>query len=221
MDAFRERLVGLTDDDAGVLSGQLQHLGLEEVRDALAAEWPALAPQVMSFAATRLELWTGRHDEVRRHGEAGFVIKFSGRDRQAADQQAKRLALRLKAELLEAFPQLVDGAALPRDIRPAHTVMARQVEAAENLRRSCQPPDGSDARLWRSALGQAVLELLEADREVSVDALIAQLQLQPQDELVLRAASVDAAVQRLRQLLARAASTDASQEAPTAAGDAA
>jgi GGDEF domain-containing protein len=215
-------LAGLAGDNAALLTGTLQHVGLDEVRDALGHAWPALAPQLLSFAATRLQLWTGLHDEVRRHGGAGFVIRFAHLPQPAADQQAKRLALRLKAELLEQFPQVADGKQRPHvgAAGPAHEVMARRLEASEQYRRSVQRHDGADPRLWRSALGQAVVELLEADGELSAEALITQLQLQSQegDDLVLRTASIDAAIERLRLLVARVKAAEATSETTAGSG---
>jgi hypothetical protein len=197
-------LAGLAGDDAAVLSGELQPVALDEVRDALGGAWPALAPQLVSFAATRLQLWTGLHDDVRRHGDAGFVVRFASLPPPAAEQQARRLALRLKAELVEAYPQ-VTGNHLPPPPSPgpAHEVMARRLEASRQFRSAMQTHDGSDPRLWRSALGQAVMELLEADSDISAETLIAQLQAHEADELVLQAASIDAAIERLRAVTAR------------------
>lgn len=216
IDTLEAHLAGLAGDNAAVLSGALQHLGLDEIRDALGDAWPGLAPQLLSFAATRLQLWTGLRDEVRRHGASGFVIRFADLPRPAAEQQAKRLTLRLKAELLEDFPQVAGGKPPRAATGPAHEIMARRLEASEQYRQSVQRHDGTDPRLWRSALGQAVLELLEADGEVSAEALIAQLQMQSQeaDELVLRAASIDAAIERLRSLVARMAAAKAGEAAP-------
>lgn len=222
IETFEAHLAGFAGDNAALLAGALQHVGLDEVRDALGDEWPALASQLLSFAATRLHLWTGRHDEVRRHGAAGFVIRFVDLPQPAADQQAKRLALRLKAELLEQFPEVADGTSPPHAAvaGAAHEIMARRLEASEQYRRAVQRHDGTDPRLWRSALGQAVIELLEADGKLSAEALITQLQLQSQacDELVLRTASIDAAIERLRLLVARVAAAETVPEATTEAG---
>jgi hypothetical protein len=221
IETFEAHVAGLAGDNAALLAGALQHVGLDEVRDALGDVWPALAPQLLSFAATRLHLWTGRHDEVRRHGGAGFVIRFADLPRPSADQQAKRLALRLKAELLEHFPQVADGKQPPHTPSgQAHEIMARRLEASEQYRRAVQRHDGADPRLWRSALGQAVIELLEADGELSAEALITQLQLQSQegDDLVLRTASIDAAIERLRLLVERVAAAEAASEATAEAG---
>lgn len=202
---FEARLAGLSGDDAAFLSGELHHLGLDEVRDALGDSWEALAPQLVSFAATRLELWTGLRDEVRRTGEAGFAIRFADLPPPVAEQQVRRLALRLKSELLEAFPQVTNGRdAAPMNTAAAHEVMARRLEVSQQFRRAMQNHDGSDPRLWRSALGQAVLDLLEADSELSAETLIAQLQSHEADHLVLQAASIDAAIERLRAVAARA-----------------
>lgn len=214
IEAFEAHLSGLAGDNAGLLAGSLQHVGLDEVRDALGDAWPALAPQLLSFAATRLQLWTGLHDEVRRHGGTGFVVRLANLPQPAADQQAKRLALRLKAELLENFPQVASGNRPPPATAagPAHEIMARRLEASERYRHAVQRHDGADPRLWRSALGQAVIELLEADGELSAEALIAQLQSLECDELVLCAASVDAAIERLRLLVARMATAEAKSE---------
>lgn len=212
IEAFEARLAGLAGDDAAVLAGHLQHVGLDEVRDALGDSWPALAPQLLSFAAARLQLWTGADDEIRRLGEFGFVIRFVDLPQPAAAQQARRLALRLKAELLEQFPQVAGGEQPPRAAAgPAHEVMARRLELSEQYRRSVQRHDGTDPRLWRSALGQAVLELLEAGDEVSAEALITRLQMHSQegDELVIRAASIDAAIERLRLLSVRLSAAQA------------
>lgn len=214
---FELHLAGLTGDDAAVLSGELYHIGLDEVRDALGDRWPALAPQLSSFAATRLQLWTGLNDEVRRYGDSGFVVCFANLPPPAAEQQAKRLGLRLKAELVEAYPQVADGRLPPTATTgPAHEVMARRLEASRQFCNAMQTHDGSDPRLWRSALGQAVMELLEADSEVSADAIIAQLQLREADELVLRTASIDAAIERLRAVAARGSAHPATSEAETA-----
>lgn len=207
--ALEARLADLAGADAELQAGAVQHVGLEEVREALGDAWPALAPQLLAFANTRLQLWTGLHDEVRRHGEAGFVIRFAELPQPAAEQQAGRLALRLKSALLEDFPQVADN----RQSRapatgPAHEVMARRLEASEQFRRAVQRHDGADPRLWRSALGQAVVELLEADGELSTDALIAQLQSQEGDDLILRTASIDAAIERLRSLADRGAAAE-------------
>lgn len=222
---FELHLAGLTGDDAAVLSGELHHIGLEEVRDALGDGWPALAPQLGSFAATRLQLWTGLHDEVRRRDDSGFVVRFANLPPPAAERQAKRLALRLKAELVEEYPQLADArlVASPAD-GPAHEVMARRLEASRQFCSAMQTHDGSDPRLWRSALGQAAMELLEADSEVSADSLIAHLQSHDTDDLVLRTASIDAAIERLRAVAARGSAnraTGAAETAPGSAGNAA
>ena len=221
---FEARLAGLSGDDAALLSGELHHIGLDEVREALGGSWPALAPQLLSFAATRLQLWTGLHDEVRRVGDAGFVVRFVNLPPPVAEQQAKRLALRLKAELIEAFPQVADGR-LPPPVESgaAHEVMARRLEVSKQFHRAMQNHDGSDPRLWRSALGQAVLELLEADSELSADTLIAQLQSHEADDLVLQAASIDAAIERLRAVAARGSkgSTSEATDTPASSGSAA
>lgn len=61
---------------------------------------------------------------------------------------------------------------------------------------------GQDPLLWRTALGQATIDLLEAGKAVTVEELIRHLETQmaASDDSVLRTISTDAAISRLRSL---------------------
>lgn len=60
---------------------------------------------------------------------------------------------------------------------------------------------GEDPLLWRTALGQATIDLLEAGRPVTVAELIVHLETRMGvDDSVLRTVSTDAAISRLRLL---------------------
>lgn len=62
--------------------------------------------------------------------------------------------------------------------------------------------DGQDPLLWRTALGQATIDLLEAGKAVTIEELIRHLETQmaASDDSVLRTISTDAAIARLRSL---------------------
>jgi hypothetical protein len=209
VDVLKDRLADIADDNDGLLTGVLQPLSLDDVRDALGSQWPALSGQVLASASRHIDYLLGPGDSARRHGETGFLVRFAGVGKEAGALRAARLALRLKAALFGQFPQLSgsDNEPPPSDApasKLAHEVMKSQFEVfAERRRQARAEAVATDPRLCRSALGQAVCDLLDAGTPITAVALIGQLQTRRgTNDLILKAASIEVAIARLEQLLA-------------------
>lgn len=207
VDAIEERLADMADDNHRLLNGDLHHISLEEVRDALGEDWDSLSLQVTAFAAHQLQRWLGHADCFRPHANEGFLIQFDDLEKDDGDQRAKRAALRLKAELVRQFPQIADASRGPAAGQPpnpaaAQETMAKRLEmVGERVRRAQDNGRGIERGMWRSALGQATLDLLEADTAVTIEALVGQLEARKgSGDLILRSASTGAAIERLRKM---------------------
>lgn len=105
-----------------VVAGSLELIGLDDVRDALGEDWPALSNKVTEFAEQEMQRCLDPTDIFRRHGESGYLIHFDGLDKVAAETKASRTALRIKARLVEQMPEVAEAISIKHfvtDLDPA------------------------------------------------------------------------------------------------------
>ena len=207
-DARTERLDGIADENTRLRNGALHLISLEDLRDALGEEqWGVLSPQVSAAAARMLQHWLKPADTLKPRDDTGFLVEFDAFDGDAGARRANRLGLRLKAALVEQFPQLTDQGRGPTVT--GSPMMARGT-VLDPLEKSNTPLGadqcsmrGAELGLWRAALGQATIELLEVGTPVTIETLVVQLETgRNADSLVLRSASTGAAIALLRKIAA-------------------
>ncbi len=92
-----------------VVAGSLELVGLDDVRDILGEGWTAVSLRVAELAEREIQLCLDAEDIFRPHGDATYLIHFDRLDKSAAEQKAKRIALRVKARLVEEIPEVAQA----------------------------------------------------------------------------------------------------------------
>ncbi len=92
-----------------VVAGSLELVGLDDVRDILGEGWTAVSLRVAELAEREIELCLDAEDIFRPYGDATYLIHFDRLDKGAAEQKAKRIALRVKATLVDEIPEVAQA----------------------------------------------------------------------------------------------------------------
>jgi len=92
--------------DEPFVTGSIEVLGLDDVREALAARWPEFSEAVLAFAESRILAQLDSDDLCGRYGDATFVLCFASLGVEAARARADLIARDLRRALVSQFPQI-------------------------------------------------------------------------------------------------------------------
>lgn len=108
--AFDSRLRLFADRDVDgadpLLAGSLELVGIEDLRQALGDDWPAIADRAREVAELELQMQLGPSDIYRLHSDSLFLVCFATLDQQKAEVKAREIAANIRASLIEHLPEL-------------------------------------------------------------------------------------------------------------------
>jgi hypothetical protein len=118
--AFAHRLSAqfktFTQENAPLLGGTVELVGLDDVRKALGPTWAEASAKVGQLAEAEIQRSLSQHDFYKAYGTSSFLICFVGMDKTKAEKTAAQIVSRIKERLAVQFPGIA------REVQPEQFV---------------------------------------------------------------------------------------------------
>lgn len=101
---LRDRLSARPDGSTSVLAGNIQLLGLDDLKGSAGATWPALAETVLKLAEDTIAAHMGPDDEYQRYQNDTFILVFPTLDPAAAKRKTEALSAAIRARVAHELP---------------------------------------------------------------------------------------------------------------------